>query len=97
MFRRIAYTVMTGNILYGTALVLASIFQCIPVRAAWMGWDGTAPARCIDANVLGWASGAINITLDVIVLLLPLPGLTKLVMPRERKIHILLIFGLGFL
>jgi hypothetical protein len=82
---------------YGIAFVLASIFQCIPVHAAWTGWDGTIQARCVDANALGWASGAINIALDVIALLLPLPGLTKLVMPWERKIRILLVFGLGSL
>jgi hypothetical protein len=96
-FRRFVYAIMGVNTAYGTALILVSIFQCIPVHAAWTGWDGTVQARCVDVNAVGWASGAINIALDVGVLLLPLPGLTKLVMPWERKIYILLIFGLGSL
>jgi hypothetical protein len=96
-FRRIVYAVMAGNTLYGTVFVLTSIFQCIPIRAAWTRWDGTVRARCVNANALGWISGAINIVLDVIILVLPLPGLTKLVMSWERKIHILMIFGLGSL
>jgi hypothetical protein len=88
---------MAGNTLYGTAFILVSIFQCIPVRAAWTRWDGTVQARCVNANALGWTSGVINVALDVTILVLPLPGLAKLVMPWERKIHILIIFGLGSL
>ncbi|KAH6662687.1 hypothetical protein B0J14DRAFT_621822 [Halenospora varia] len=51
------------------------------IHATWTGWDGTGQAKCVNVNALGWTSGAINIALDVIVLLLPLPGLAKLVMP----------------
>ncbi|KAH8674367.1 hypothetical protein BGZ60DRAFT_526338 [Tricladium varicosporioides] len=97
IFRGIIFAIIACNIVYGTAFILVSIFQCIPVHAAWTGWDGTSQAKCVNVNVVGWTSGAINIVLDVIVLLLPLPGLAKLVMPWERKIHILLIFGLGSL
>lgn len=94
-FKSIVHAVVVGNTLYGTVFILISIFQCIPVRAAWTRWDGTVGARCVNANALGWTSGAINIALDVIILVLPMPGLAKLVMPWERKIHILMIFGLG--
>jgi len=91
------YAMIGANIAYGTALILVSIFQCIPVHAAWTGWDGIVQARCIDVNIVGWISGGINIAFDVVILLLPLPGLTKLVMPWDRKIHVLLIFSLGSL
>ncbi|KAG9231362.1 hypothetical protein BJ875DRAFT_336499, partial [Amylocarpus encephaloides] len=37
----------------------------------------------------------INIILDVIILVLSLPGLIKLSMSKERKIYIILIFSLG--
>ena len=88
---------MAGSILYGITFVLFSIFQCIPVQAAWTRWDGTIPAKCVNANALGWTSAGINIALDSIILILPLPELTKLVISWKRKIHILLIFGLGVL
>jgi hypothetical protein len=97
VFRRVVYTVMTGNILYGIIFILLSIFQCIPVKAAWTRWEGEVPARCLDINALGWASAGINIFFDVIILILPLPELAKLVMSYQRKIHILLMFGLGSL
>lgn len=97
VFRRVVYTVMAGNALYGITFIFISIFQCIPVKAAWSRWEGKAPARCLDANALGWASAAINIFFDVAILILPLPELAKLAMSYQRKIHILLMFGLGSL
>lgn len=96
-FRRIVYAVIVVNILYSTAFIFVSIFQCIPVRAAWGRWDGTLQAACVNVNVLGWASGVINIFLDVVVLVVPLPRLAKLVMSWERKAHLLIMFGLGIL
>lgn len=88
---------MAGNMLYGVIFVLLSVFQCTPIRAAWTKWEGEAPAKCLDANALGWASAGINILFDVTILILPLPELAKMVMSYQRKIHILLIFGLGAL
>jgi hypothetical protein len=96
-FRRIVYVTIAGNILYGIAFILLSILQCIPVQAAWTRWDGTVQARCIDANALGWACAVINITFDIIILILPLPALAKLAMSWERKVHVFLMFGLGAL
>ena len=96
-FKRIVYAIMAVDVLYGTAFILTSLFQCIPVHAAWTRWDGTGPAKCIDANAVGWTSAAINIVLDAITIILPLPELTRLVMSWERRIHILVMFGLGFL
>lgn len=95
VFRRVVYTVMAGNTLYGITFIFISIFQCIPVKAAWTRWESEAPAMCLDA--LGWASAGINIFFDVTILILPLPELAKLVMSHQRKIHILLMFGLGSL
>lgn len=88
---------MAGNTLYGITFIFISIFQCIPVKAAWTRWEGGASAKCLDANASGWASASINIFFDVTILVLPLPQLAKLVMSYQRKIHILLMFGLGSL
>lgn len=97
LFRRVVYAIIIANMFYGSAFILISIFQCIPVQAAWTRWDGTVEGRCVDVNLLGWASGAINVALNITVLILPLPGLTKLAIPWGRKIHVLLVFGLGSL
>lgn len=88
---------MVVHILYGIIFILLSIFQCIPVQAAWTRWDGTIQARCINANAIGWASAALNIAFDILILVLPLPALAKLAMSWERKVHVFLMFSLGSL
>ena len=88
---------MAGDILYGTTFILLSVFQCVPVRAAWTKWEGAVQAKCMDANALGWANAAANIFFDLVILILPLPELARLAMSWERKIHVLLLFGMGSL
>ncbi|XMA13694.1 hypothetical protein WAI453_006485 [Rhynchosporium graminicola] len=95
--RKITHVATVANLLYGTAFITASIFQCIPIYAAWTRWDGTVPAKCVNANAVGWTSAAINIVLDAVTVILPLPQLTRLVMSWEQTIHILIMFCLGFL
>lgn len=95
--KKAVYTIMAGNILYGTIFTLLSLLQCIPVQAGWMRWDGTVQAKCMDANAVAWANAAINIFFDLVILILPLPELAKLAMSWERKIQVLLMFGLGSL
>ena len=51
MFGRILQAIMVGNILHGTKFILISIFQCILVKVAWTGWDGTVQAGCTKADV----------------------------------------------
>ncbi|KAH6704158.1 hypothetical protein BKA61DRAFT_560083 [Leptodontidium sp. MPI-SDFR-AT-0119] len=97
LLRRITHVATVVNLLYGTAFITASIFQCIPVHAAWTSWDSTVPAKCINANAVGWTSAAINIILDVVTVILLLLELTRLAMSWEQKIHILVMFSLGFL
>lgn len=96
-FKRVIYAVIVGNMFYGAAFILLSVFQCIPVSGAWMQWDKSIQAKCMDANALAWASAALSILFDIVILVLPLPELVRLVMPWERKIRILLVFSLGFL
>ena len=88
---------MAANALYGTAFITASIFQCTPVHAAWTRWDGTVQAQCINVNAVGWISAAINILLDAVTVVLPLPELTRLVLSWKQKIYILVMFSLGSL
>jgi hypothetical protein len=71
--------------------------QCTPISGAWTNWEGSVQAQCMDANALAWASAAVNIFFDFVILILPLPELMRLVMPWEQKMRILLVFGLGSL
>ncbi|KAF9698966.1 hypothetical protein EKO04_002858 [Ascochyta lentis] len=79
-------------VLYIITFVTATALQCIPIRIAWEHWDGEHHGKCIDLNSDAWCSAAVNIVLDLIVILLPMRELKKLAMSRRRKFGVMLMF-----
>ena len=77
------------------AFVLSLIWQCDPVAGAYKAWDGTFEAKCFNENAQIMAGGAINITLDLIVFVLPLPKLLTLEITRRKKIGVCLTVSCG--
>lgn len=84
----------TANLI---AFVIASIFQCYPIYGAWTFWDGSFSGYCNNVHIQSWIQAGFNIALDVIVVILPLPLLSSLTTSLGRKIHIIIMFSLGFL
>jgi hypothetical protein len=74
------------------AFVTATALQCIPIRIAWEKWDGEHHGRCINLNADGWCSAAVNIILDLIVIVIPIRELSTLAMSRRRKFGVMLMF-----
>jgi hypothetical protein len=58
-------------------------------------WDRTIAAKCININLLAYATGGIGVGFDVIILVLPIPELWKLKMSSRKKRNVLLMFSLG--
>lgn len=58
-------------------------------------WDRTIPAKCININLLAYATGGIGVGFDVIILILPVPELWKLKMSSRKKRNVLFMFSLG--
>jgi len=90
-FRLCVYGMLGACAIYILGFIPAIILQCIPIRVAWLHWDGEHHGKCINLNVEGWASGACNIAYDVIIIGLPLPILAKLKMKRRKKMGIVLM------
>ncbi|KAJ3569068.1 hypothetical protein NPX13_g6206 [Xylaria arbuscula] len=78
------------------AFVLATVFQCSPIYGAWTFWDGTFQGHCNNLHLQSWVQAGINIALDLVTIILPLPSLAKLSASRGRKIRIIIMFALGF-
>lgn len=77
--------------------VLACIFQCSPIPAAY---DITIPPedkKCVNINAFYLANAAVNIATDIITYTLPIPLIIKLRVPRRQKISLGFILGLGLL
>ncbi|KAL2361572.1 hypothetical protein RJZ56_005529 [Blastomyces dermatitidis] len=82
---------------YGFVFIIVSVFQCSPIKLAWLRWDGTTPGHCNNINLQGWTSAAFNIVLDLLTLVLPLRELSKMDLWRRKKIHICIMFSVGSL
>jgi cytochrome b subunit of formate dehydrogenase len=81
-------------ILSGLWMVFGSFFMCIPVRGAW---DTSIPHSCISRAVIWGLNAALQIFTDMVIVILPMPLLTKLQLPRRQKIALIIVFALGTL
>lgn len=93
----IVYAVIGLNVVYLIAFEVVSIFQCSPIRGAWLAWDGEFKATCRNINMQAWLAAVFNIVLDVATLVIPLPLLAKLSISTRKKVQIMIMFSLGFL
>src|ERR1700712_2430455 len=71
----------------GLVLTFFNVFQCIPVSQVFQ------PAgKCIPLITLYLASAPVNVITDLAVLVLPLPVLTAMQLPRKQKIILVATF-----
>ncbi|KAB5566657.1 hypothetical protein GE09DRAFT_743293 [Coniochaeta sp. 2T2.1] len=78
---------------WGLTQVAVGIFICFPVAGFW---DLGVKARCIPNYPQFYVNAAGNIATDVAVLVMPFPLLKRLRLPRQQKVLLFGIFGLGF-
>ncbi|PLB43139.1 integral membrane protein [Aspergillus steynii IBT 23096] len=77
---------------YGTWAVLSAFLNCIPVAKFW---DPTLPGYCLSMKGLWFSNASMHIATDLAILLIPLPVLSALDLPRRQKIALMSIFALG--
>lgn len=96
-FRRVCFVMIGVCLAYMPATALATFFNCTPVSYNWTSWTGETEGSCFSFNTFAWAQSSINIVLDLIIILLPIPQLWKLNMGRKKRIQIVLMFSVGLL
>ncbi|GLA71440.1 hypothetical protein AtubIFM55763_001879 [Aspergillus tubingensis] len=74
------------------AAVSGLIFSTNPVDAQWKFWE---PSTTIHNKSFWIAMGAVNILLDVIILILPQPVVWQLKQTRRCRILLSLVFSVG--
>ena len=94
LFRRLNYLTLIVVNLPGAALTFLNIFQCRPPRAAFT-YPVPAKSSCIDIVTLYLSSAPVNIITDLAILLLPMPVLTGIRLPRKQKIILVATFSAG--
>ena len=62
-----------------------------------MFWDHSIRGHCGDQMMLDLFIAIFNMVLDITVVILPMPVLWRLQMPKEKKAALNCIFALGLL
>lgn len=88
---------MVFIIAFGIANTFTMIFSTWPIEFFWEGWKGEMVAdSAIDMNLFSFICGGIEIALDLFILTLPLLMLLKLHISLWKKVHLMLMFCIGF-
>ena len=92
---RIAIYVVIGIvIIYASVAVFMTIFLCSPVSTFWE--KSFKEPGCGDFLTALYISASLNILTDLLIILLPLPGLKHLMLPTSQKIGLMAVFAVGF-
>ena len=79
---------------FTTGSIIFYFLQCKPI-SSW--WNFESEHQC-GINLAGWLSTAIiSLVTDLFILVLPMPTLWKLQLPRVAKAGLIAIFGVGLL
>jgi hypothetical protein len=91
------YALTAFSLAYGVAFTLVGLFNCTPISYIWENWDGEHKGKCINFHIFAWAHAGINITLDILIIAIPIPELMGLSMSTKKKVQIIMMFSVGAL
>ncbi|ODM19943.1 hypothetical protein SI65_04929 [Aspergillus cristatus] len=90
--RHISWIMIALLATYGTWCVLSAFLNCIPVAKFW---DPSIEGYCLSQKGLWFSNAAIHIATDLAILVIPVPALVALELPRRQKVALIAIFALG--
>jgi hypothetical protein len=93
-FRIAAYTTTALAAAWALATILMILTICRPLPKFWGAQVAGTCGNLVDTLIV---FGALDVTLDVVILLLPVPMVWQLQMPFANKIGLACIFAMGFL
>ncbi|KAK3377512.1 hypothetical protein B0H63DRAFT_477333 [Podospora didyma] len=83
------------NTTYYLSALFTFTFQCTPREKAWNAL--TVEGECINVAAATLVAGAMNLFLDVGILVVPFGAICHLQLPMKRKVGISAVFGVGVL
>ncbi|KAJ5703798.1 hypothetical protein N7493_010936 [Penicillium malachiteum] len=88
------YITMTCLILAGFWMVTSGFVFCVPISAFWE-LNRNDKSHCLPMGPVWYSNSAMQIVSDIVIMILPMPVLSKLQLPFKQKAGIILVFGLG--
>ena len=86
------YTILVINVAFGASAIIANCLICRPINYRW-GLNSVG--SCGDQKALDMDIAILNLLLDVVVVVLPLPVLWRLPLARGKKAALTFMFGIG--
>ena len=86
------YVTMFLNISANVAIFFASLFACSPVPKAW---DITVDGTCINRLPIYEFQAIQGVVLDVLIILIPIPMIFGLRLPRSKQFGLIFMFAVG--
>jgi len=72
--------------------ILSAILTCNPVSKFW---NPRLPGHCFDFTALWFSNASVNILTDLTLVILPIPLVSSLHLPRRQKVAIWALFATG--
>ncbi|KGO75344.1 hypothetical protein PITC_001980 [Penicillium italicum] len=91
------YILMGFLVILGLWTTLSGFFFCIPINAFWSPSAEIRATKCLPATPVWFTNAALQTSTDMVILILPMPLLWKLQLPRRQKWGILVVFSLGII
>ncbi|KFY76548.1 hypothetical protein V499_03839 [Pseudogymnoascus sp. VKM F-103] len=91
-FRLATYLTIAVVIIAGTILTFFNIFVCDPITKTF---SNSSTQKCIRLVTLYFAASPTNVATDIVILILPIPILTGMQLPRKQKVILVFTFALG--
>ncbi|KAF2686352.1 hypothetical protein K458DRAFT_486331, partial [Lentithecium fluviatile CBS 122367] len=91
-FRVVVHVCEALAIAYLVGCTITFFAICRPIK---YNWELGPPEACGDRNLKFLLSAIFNLTLDVCILVLPMPMLWRLQMSMRKKAAVTVVFGLG--
>ena len=92
LWRIFLYIILVVIVSVYLSATVVAVFQCIPISYTW---DKRTPGRCLDLILLYYLGAANNIVTDLMILVLPMPVVWNLQMPRSKKYAVTGVFLMG--
>ena len=76
----------------GTWTFISAWLNCVPVAKFW---NPAVPGQCLSKPGLWFSNAAMHIATDLAILVIPIPALVALNLPKRQKVALIVIFALG--
>jgi hypothetical protein len=90
--RRICTIIITVLVAWGIWTLASAIFLCVPVSKFW---NPSQPGACMNKEAIWFSNAAVHILTDIVILILPIPVLNSLHLPRRQKYALMVVFAVG--